>query len=136
MSYGRMTPNLLARFVGTVGSGVPAVQLVDIPMWFAIFSGDALVAPDPLTIEIGAGGYTRPAAAWTQYSSTGLVCVETDFHSIPPASHIACVGLFDAEINGNLLAADTLDTAVDLPAGGTWVLPDGEFFLGFDLTGL
>lgn len=136
MSYGRMTPNLLAKFVGTVGAGVPAQQLVDIPLWFAVFSADALAAPDPLTIEIGGGGYTRPVAAWTPYGTTGLVCVEIDFHALPPASHISCVGLFDAEINGNLQAADSLDAPVDLPLGGTWILPAGEFFLGFDLTGL
>lgn len=135
-SYGRMTPNLLARLVGTVGAGVPTQQLVDIPMWFALFNADALVAPDPLTIEIGSGAYTRPAAAWTNYGTTGLVCVDIVFHAIPASSHIACVGLFDAETNGNLLAADSLDTPVDMPLGGTWEIPAGEYFLGFDLTGL
>lgn len=138
-----MTPNLLARFVGSVGASTPAQQLVDIPMWFALFSADALAAPDPLTIEIGSGAYSRPVAVWEQYGDTGLVCVTTLFSSIPAGAHIACVGLFDAAVNGNLLAADIItdpDTGapvpVDLPLGGSWVLPTGEFFLGFDLTGL
>lgn len=138
MAYGKMTSALLHRFVGTPGGSVgTTTQLGDIPMWFAAFSANPLTAPDPLTVEVLGATIVRPQAAWAAFGLTGLVnSADVEFLALPAGSHLAAVGLFDAEVNGTLMAADTLDTPLDFPVGGAWVLPAGEYFLGFDLVGL
>ena len=37
--------------------------------------------------------------------------------------------------NGELMASDLFPEPVDYPSGGTWVLPIGEFAIGFNAPG-
>lgn len=134
MSYGTMTPYLLHQLVAG-----PATALIDIPMWYGLFFSDPAVASDPLAVEILGAGYNRPEASWSAYGDTGLVAAaDVPFLGLPAGTHAVSIGLFDADINGHLLASDNFDPSevIDLPTGGSWVMPSGEFFLGFDLTGL
>jgi hypothetical protein len=54
------------------------------------------------------------------------------FSGIPIGAHVAGLAVFNADFNGDLLASDLLPEPVDYPSGGTWVLPIGEFALGFN----
>ena len=140
MAVGRMTPYLLSQFVGTPGgSSITVPQLADIPMWFGMCFADPFTVGDPLTVEILGDGYDRPDAVWDSYGDTGLVTLEeTAFLSLPVGTLGVAIALFDADVNGNMLAAANLDPGdyIDLPDGGAWIMPAGEFFLGFDLVGI
>lgn len=138
MAYGKISQWYLSQIVGQVGGAVvPVTQLVDVAANFALFTADPLVAADPLAVEIQGGTYGRPDAAWTQYNPTGIVNRDDiGFYGIPAGIVVTSVGVFDDVVNGNLVGADNFDTPLTFPTGGSWQLPAGEFFLGFDLTGL
>lgn len=139
---GRMTSHLLHRIVGHPGGTVPSIaQLTDIPVWWGLFYDNPLVVTDPTTVEILGGTYERPEHTvpgdWDAFGLTGLVnSIDVEFLNIPPGNSIHAVGLWDDDTGGKLLGADVLDDPVNFPDGGSWVLPAGDFYFGFDIVGL
>lgn len=139
MPYGTMTPFLLSKFVGGPGGVTTFTQLYDLPMWFGLFIADPRPSATPAALEVGGPLYHRPVASWETFGLTGLVNdIDIEFIGLPVDTNANAIGLWDAEVNGNLLAGDLFPegAGVDLALGGRWILPAGEFFLGFDLTGL
>lgn len=138
MAYGKLSQWYLSQVVGQAGGVITIMpQLVDTAINFALFTADPLVAADPLTVELQGGTYGRPDAVWSQFNPTGLVNRDDiSFQGIPAGAIVTSVGVFDAVVNGHLIGADNFDSPLSFPTGGSWELPAGEFFLGFDLTGL
>lgn len=139
MPFGTMTPFLLSKFVGGPLGEPFAFPLYTMPMWFGLFIADPRPSADPAALEVGGPLYHRPVASWETFGLTGLVNdIDIEFIGLPVDTNATAIGLWDAEVGGNLLAGEVFPDGegVDLALGGRWTLPAGEFFLGFDLTGI
>lgn len=110
-------------------------QLVDdldeTEKWLTLVSDDPEGAVDPLTVEIIGGTLTRHESLWSRTPLLLTIDSAVVFSGIPVGAHVAGIACFNADFNGDLLASDLFDTPVDYPSGGTWVLPAGEFAMGF-----
>lgn len=99
--------------------------------WLTLVSTNPAALSDPLTAEIIGGTLTRHQSTWTRSPLTLITASAVIFSGIPAGAHVAGVAVFNASFNGLMLASDVLAIPADYPSGGTWVLPAGEYTLGF-----
>lgn len=100
----------------------------------AVFYTNPLTV-DPLSAEVTGPAYHRPPATLSRTSYHLLTSLDDwIWPSLPPGTHLAWAGIFDADTNGNLIAAAPLPTAIDLLSGGPFTLPAGEFVCGHDVS--
>ena len=110
---------------------VDEIEALDI--WMAAFSADPEGAGDPALLEIIGGTYVRQTSAWTRTSALTLTLASpVIFSGIPPGGVIAAIGGFDDAFAGTFLFSDLLPDPESYPSGGTYVLPAGEFVVGFE----
>ena len=100
-------------------------------LWLTLVSDDPEGVSDPLTVEIIGGTLTRHQTTWSRTPLLLTTAGSVVFSGIPVGAHVAGIACFNADFNGDLLASDLFPEPVDYPSGGTWVLPTGEFAMGF-----
>lgn len=103
--------------------------------WMALFHADPLSVVYPAAVEVVGVTYSRQESLWLRAGATileledGLV-----WESLPPGTVVAAVGAFeDAFDSDSFLFRDMLPEPITYHGGGTYVLPAGEFTIGFDL---
>ena len=104
-------------------------------LWLTLVSDDPEGVSDPLTVEIIGSTLTRHQTTWSRTPLLLTTSRSVVFSGIPVGAHVAGLAVFNADFNGDLLASDLFPEPVDYPAGGTWVLPIGEFAIGFSAPG-
>jgi hypothetical protein len=110
-------------------------QLDSTDKFMALFSADPLAVSDPSSVEIIGVTYARQDSTWNRVSPTRLtLAAAVVWRSLPPGAVVAAVGGFnDAFAATGFLFRDMLPTPITYPSGGSYVLPAGEYDLGFDL---
>lgn len=102
--------------------------------WLTVVSADPLAVSNPLTVELIT---TRILGVWVRSSTYAMtLTIPLVFPDLPSGAHVAGVAGFDAPVNGHLLFSDLLDTPVDFPEGGTYILPGSEYVIGIDIPGV
>lgn len=113
-------------------------QLVARAHFGALFASDPLGTGSPASVEIAGATYSRQDASglWTRSTARSLTLnAPLVWRSIPPGVSVAAVGFFDTAFGtGGFLHRSMLAAPVGFPAGGSWVLPAGEYAVGFNLT--
>jgi hypothetical protein len=103
----------------------------------ALFNNDPFATTPPTSVEIGGSLYARQDAigAWDRTSfSTMRLNTALVWRNLPPGTVIAAVGFFSSAFGTTgILHRAMLDVPVAFPAGGTWVLPAGEYSAGVDM---
>lgn len=101
-------------------------------IFLALFSADPAGSSNPAALEIIGGVYARQDTLWTR-TSPSLLTLNEDaiFRNLPPGAAVAAVGGFDAAFNGNLLFSDVLAEPLSFPVGGTYIVPAGQYAVGF-----
>lgn len=124
MSFGRFSTHRVTTWMDEVYAQ---------DKWMTLVSADPHAVSDPLTVELTT---TRYLGTWDRTSATSITNSSAlSFPGLPAGAHVAGMAAFDAEVNGNLIFADLLDTEEDYPDGGTYVLPTGEYVVGIDVAG-
>ena len=124
MSFGRFSAYKVTTWMDTVVSD---------PKWMTLVSADPLGVSDPLTVELTT---TRIQGAWSRTSNNSLTLTSAlTWTGLLSGAHIAGVAGFDGQVNGNLLFSDLLQAPIDLPEGGSFTLPAGQYVLGIDVPG-
>lgn len=109
-------------------------EIEALEIWMALFSADPEGSPDPALLEIESGVYTRQESLWTRTDATHLTLASgLVWRNLPPGAIVAAVGGFDDAFTGDYLFSGlVLPDPVSYPAGGTYVLPAGEYVLSID----
>ena len=109
-------------------------------LFATVFTSDPNAASDPLSVEVLGSGYNRVQASFSR-TGPGLITLDTVLviPAIPPGATGVWVGFMDAAANGHLIASDLIRdpltgiaTPRSYPAGGTFVIPAGEYTIGID----
>ena len=103
----------------------------------ALFSADPFSITPPSSVEVGGALYSRQDATGL-WDRIGLSVIRLNtalvWRNLAPGTSIAAVGFMDSPFGTmGMLHRAMLDDAVSFPAGGTWVLPAGEYSAGIDL---
>lgn len=115
-------------------------DLVNDTIYLALFTSDPFAVADPLTAELSAANMVRGASVFEKVSpGMAQLANEVQFRGIPQETTIVAVGGFDAEVNGNLLFRELMaeeghPQPYNMPAGGVFVIPEGTFVVGIDVS--
>lgn len=105
----------------------------------ALFFSDPFGVGEPATVEITGGVYSRQEATglWTRSSPTAITLnTAVVWRALTPGTTVAAVGFMDSAFGTTgLLHRAMLPEPDHFPAGGTWVLPAGEYVAGLDFEG-
>lgn len=103
-------PGITQAFVDTITPTIP-------DLWAGLLSQNPRTVQDPLTVELIGQSYSRP-----EYLVGGL---EQDmlFPSVPKGSVVGALGLFDAEVNGDLRFVYVFEEPLVFTNGGYIYIP-------------
>lgn len=124
-----LSPDLLSGWID---------ELEALEHWAALFSSDPLGVGSPSSVEIAGDVYARQDAIglFTRTGTTSLTLSSAlVFRGLEPGVTVAAVGFFDSAFGttGFLHRSMVPGGAKSYPAGGTFVLPAGEYVVGLDL---
>lgn len=129
--YGRFSSYIIERWLD---------DLVSNTIYLTLFTSDPFVVADPLTAELYAPNMVRGASVFEKVApGMAQLANEVQFRGIPQETTVVAVGGFDEEVNGNLLFRELLAVEghpqpYNMPAGGVFVVPEGTFVLGLDVS--
>jgi hypothetical protein len=96
----------------------------------ALMVGDPTVTSDPLSVELIAPGYRRPACVFENVGQLARLAAPIAWMSLPPQSRVVGVAGFDAVVNGQLTFWCPYDEPLDFPMGGSYSLDRDDIYLG------
>lgn len=95
-------------------------------LWGGLLGQNPRTVQDPLTVELAGQVYSRPEAYDTQ---TGTFS-DLLFPAIPKGAVVAGLGLFDAEVNGEMRFGYVFDAPLVYSKGGYLHIPGSSLSLG------